>query len=117
MKYLEKLSGPLLDRIDLQINIQSIDYDTIKATPGRSKLGRSFYRRQKCLGAQQERFKQNIATNSSMNTQEVEQYCLLTPEAEATIKKAFEALNLSMRGYHKILNVARTIADMEPCNY
>ena len=113
-RYLEKLSGPLLDRIDLQINVQSIEYETIKSnvsgTPSSKDL---FAGVQNALTAQYQRFGTNSQWNASMSSDFVEKSCLLTIEAEAILKKAFEALHLSMRGYHKVLRVARTIADIE----
>lgn len=113
-KYLEKLSGPLLDRIDLQINVQSIEYDTIKSSPAQCQSSTDlFVGVQNALKAQHERFGNNNSWNAHMKSEQVEKFCTLTPPAEAIIKKAFEVLHLSMRGYHKILRVARTIADIE----
>ena len=113
-RYLEKLSGPLLDRIDLQINVQSIEYDTIKATPSNCQSSKDlFVGVQHALDAQQARFGNNTQWNAYMSSEQVEKNCILSTEAEAIIKKAFDALHLSMRGYHKILRVARTIADIE----
>jgi len=113
-KYLDKLSGPLLDRIDLQISVQSIEYDTIKAKNVTSTSSKELYIKVgHALEAQQKRFGNDSTWNASMPTDSIEKYCVLTPEAEKIIKKAFESLHLSMRGYHKILKVARTIADLD----
>lgn len=111
-RYLEKLSGPLLDRIDLQINVQSIAYDDITVDP-QSTLSSAvlFTDIEKAVKMQHDRFKRSI-NNSRMNPNEVEDHCILTPGAELLIRKAFDRLNLSMRGYHKTLKVARTIADL-----
>jgi magnesium chelatase family protein len=112
--YLEKLSGPLLDRIDLQINVQSIEYDTIKANPSTCQSSSDLFAGvQNALTAQSSRFGTNAQWNAHMSAELVEKHCILSPEAEAIIKKAFDVLHLSMRGYHKILRVARTIADIE----
>jgi len=62
---------------------------------------------------QQDRFKNGTTQNASMSADQVEQFCILTPDAEQLMKKVFEKLHLSMRGYHKVLKVARTIADLE----
>lgn len=113
-RYLEKLSGPLLDRIDLQINVQSIEYDTIKSTPANCQSSKDlFIGVQNALNAQQARFGNTNSWNAHMNSEQVDRFCTLTEPAEAIIKKAFDVLHLSMRGYHKILRVARTIADIE----
>jgi magnesium chelatase family protein len=113
-RYLEKLSGPLLDRIDLQINIQSIEYDTIKSTHIANQSSQDlFVGVQAAITAQQQRFAKENHWNAYMSSDQVDKFCVLTPAAEAVIKKAFEVLHLSMRGYHKILRVARTIADLE----
>lgn len=115
-KYLEKLSGPLLDRIDLQIAIQAVDYETIQKTGTNAEKGYSSKELSAgvniALKRQHNRFGNDHSWNASMSSKQVEQFCTLTPEAEAIVKKAFDKLNLSMRGYHKLLKVARTIADL-----
>lgn len=113
-KYLSKLSGPLLDRIDLQINVQSLEYDTLKSPSANDQSSHDLYEGvQKALQIQQKRFGNLTMFNSYMPSEMIDAYCKLTPPAEELIKKAFERLNLSMRGYHKILKVARTIADLD----
>lgn len=111
-KYISKLSGPLLDRIDIQVNVQSIEYDTIKITTETQSSAQLY--EQVCIARsiQEKRFADNHTYNNFMSAEKVEQYCVLTPAAEVIIKKSFDKLNLSMRGYHKILKVARTIADL-----
>lgn len=113
-KYLGKLSGPLLDRIDLQINVQSIEYDTIvdSAQPCISSA-QLFEPVKRAVAVQESRFSNQTTKNSTMAPDLIERHCSLTQNAEALIKKAFDVLGLSMRGYHKILRVARTIADLE----
>ncbi|MEX0940279.1 MAG: YifB family Mg chelatase-like AAA ATPase [Candidatus Babeliales bacterium] len=112
-KYLEKLSGPLLDRIDLQINIQSIEYDTIKEKNASGPTSVELYNKiEKAVMAQRNRFGTTSMWNAFMTPDLIEKHCILTEKAEDLIKKAFDKLNMSMRGYHKILKVARTIADL-----
>lgn len=112
-KYLSKLSGPLLDRIDLQIPVQTIEYDTIKEPAANNEDTTTLYAPvQRALEIQADRFASKELFNSFMASDSIEHYCILTPSAEEIIKKAFNKLNLSMRGYHKILKVARTIADL-----
>lgn len=112
-RYLEKLSGPLLDRIDLQISVQSVDYATIKEKNLNNQSSEELFTAIRiALDIQEKRFGKSGHWNGHMSAQEIEKYCVLTEKAEELIKKAFDALNLSMRGYHKILKVARTIADL-----
>lgn len=113
-RYLDKLSGPLLDRIDVQINVQSIDYDTIKNQNIKIQTSQELFEGvQQALDMQAKRFGTDAKWNAHMLPDDVENYCILTESAEKLLKIAFEKLNLSMRGYHKILKVARTVADLE----
>ena len=66
---------------------------------------------QRALAPQEERYGQ--MRNAFMSSDQVEKFCVLTPEAQDIMKRAFERLNISMRGYHKILKIARTIADLD----
>lgn len=113
-KYLGKLSGPLLDRIDLQVFVQSVEYDTVKDNAMVHQSSAMLYEAvERAVAMQHKRFGNSLATNGSMTSDQIEKYCRLTDQAEELIKKAFAKLHLSMRGYHKILKVARTIADLE----
>ena len=112
MRYLSKLSGPLLDRIDLQVHVQSIEYETIKETAVGTSTQELYQAVQRARATQEARFGSPAKCNSMMNADEVDAYCKLTDEAEELIKAAFNKMNLSMRGYHKIIKVARTIADL-----
>lgn len=115
-RYLDKLSGPLLDRIDLQISVQSVEYDTIKAKNIEIEDSSSMKKRVlKTSQKQEKRFGSTNLFNAHMSSDLIEKHCALTEEAERTIKRAFDSLSLSMRGYHKILKVARTIADLDDC--
>jgi magnesium chelatase family protein len=117
-RYLDKLSGPLLDRIDLQISVQSVEYDTIKAKNCAAQSSTELLTKiNTALRTQQQRFGSENQWNAHMTADQIEQFCILTDPAEQLVKKAFEALNLSMRGYHKLLKVARTIADLEECEH
>lgn len=115
-KYIGKLSGPLLDRIDLQVNVQSIEYDSIKTTTDTQSSAQLYETVLVARDMQHQRFGNTTIYNNFMSADQVEKYCILTSAAEAIIKKAFDKLNLSMRGYHKVLKVARTIADLASCN-
>jgi magnesium chelatase family protein len=113
-RYLGKLSGPLLDRIDLQINVQSIEYETITNKEQSPISSEELYKKIAiALDAQATRFAGGTMLNSTMTPDLIEKHCVLTSDAQEIIKKAFDKLRLSMRGYHKILKLARTIADLE----
>lgn len=117
-RYMEKLSGPLLDRIDLHISVQSVDYTTIKDTQSATMSSAQLYQAvERAVEAQKQRFGSCALWNSMMNTEMVDTFCVLTPAAENVLKKAFDVLRLSMRGYHKILKIARTIADLQGHEY
>lgn len=112
-RYLEKLSGPLLDRIDLHVNVQSLDYDSLKNPAVHQQTSAQLFAHvQHAIQAQEQRFG-TTQWNATMNPTAIDQFCVLTDAAETIIKKAFDRLNLSMRSYHKILKIARTIADLE----
>ncbi len=113
-KYLDKLSGPLLDRIDLQIHVPGIEYETLKDKHVNGQTSASMQEKiAQATTRQKKRFNNGTSQNATMSADQVEQFCILTPEAEQLMKKVFEKLHLSMRGYHKVLKVARTIADLE----
>lgn len=116
--YMERLSGPLLDRIDLHISVQSVDYTTIKEAKQTETSSAQLYKAvERAIARQEQRFGCKTMWNSLMSPDMVDAYCVLTPEAENILKKAFDVLRLSMRGYHKILKVARTIADLQDADY
>lgn len=114
-KYQSKLSGPLLDRIDIKVSVQAVSYQdaTVQKTADSTSSQTLREGVQKALIAQKERFGQASKSNSMMTAQEVEQFCKLSDAAEQIMQKAFSRLNLSMRSYHKILKLARTIADID----
>lgn len=103
----------MLDRIDIQINVPSLEYDTLKESSTNNQSSADLYEGvQRAVQKQRERFSHPGEWNAFMTSEAIEKYCILTPSAEELIKKAFDRLRLSMRGYHKILKVARTIADL-----
>lgn len=112
-RYLEKLSGPLLDRIDLQVPVPTIDYDVIKDKKVTTSSDQMKEQVNRALKAQKKRFGNDTQRNATMSPDEIEKYCMLSEPAEQLIKKVFNQLHLSMRGYHKVLKVARTIADLD----
>lgn len=112
-RYLSKISGPLLDRIDMVVNVQRIDYDDIndKATGESSSEIRK--RVMKARKIQESRYgKHGVFCNANLTRSQMLECCYLEKEAEALLKQAFCTLHLSARSYDKILKVARTVADL-----
>jgi magnesium chelatase family protein len=117
-KYLNKISGPLFDRIDIHIEVPALKISelTDENTPGESsKTIRE--RIIKARDIQLERFKDvKIYTNSQMNSRMIKKYCQLEPNGKQLLKNAIERFGLSARAYDRILKVARTIADLDGKN-
>jgi magnesium chelatase family protein len=112
IKYFGKISGPLLDRIDLHVNVSSVDYEDIQSAEIKSKSSKEIFADViKAVKIQEKRL--GSVKNAYMNSEQVEQCCVLSGDAKFVLKLAFDKLGLSMRGYHKILKIGRTIADLE----
>lgn len=114
-RYLNKISGPLLDRIDLQIEIAPLSFEELsKAAPGET----SAQIRERVMRARQlqvERYKEHpgIHCNAQMTEKMLAQYCVLDEPTKEVLRQAMVRLNLSARAYSRILKVARTIADLD----
>jgi len=108
-KYQRKLSGPLMDRMDILIEVPGLKFEEIV---GQSDDNVEAIREKikKAREIQKERFKK---TNAEMEISEIEKYCQVDQRAHTLLKKAIDQKKLSMRGYHRVLKVARTIADLE----
>lgn len=113
--YMQKLSGPLLDRIDLQVYLPSVKYEDMQQQnqPLTSSSAELHKKVQSAVERQQKRFTLDTMHNGHMSAQMIDEHCKVTDAAQEVIKKAFETLHLSMRGYHKLLKISRTIADLE----
>jgi magnesium chelatase family protein len=112
--YLGRISGPLLDRIDLHIEVPQVKFREIA---GEQNGENSAAIRERVVAArqrQQARFKSKpkITCNARMNTRELKQFCELSEQTKELLKFAMSDLNLSARAYDRILKVARTIADL-----
>lgn len=113
--YRAKLSGPLLDRFDIHIQVPSVDYKKLEAKNGESS-GDIRKRVNYARNLQIERYKDfGIFSNAELTPKLMEQYCMLDKECNEILNQSFEKLNLSARAYSKILKVARTIADLDEC--
>lgn len=113
-RYLSKISGPLLDRIDIQVEVKPVEYKKLESNvkPESSKDIKK--RVNQARKMQQQRYaKLSIVSNSELTPRLIEEYCSLDDEGNRLLEKAFKTLGLSARGYGRILKVARTIADLE----
>jgi len=115
-KYQKRISGPLLDRIDIHIEVPRVDYQKLSS----DRMGESSETiRQRVEAARQiqrERFSKvessHLFANADMRVAEVRQFCKLDEAGESLIRAAMAQMNLSARGYHRVLKLARTIADL-----
>ncbi len=112
-KYMGKISGPILDRIDIVINVPPLSYDELsKALPseGSEAVKKRVLQARKL---QTERFAgSHIRCNAHMNGDDIQKYCNLTNEAKSLLKSSFKQLKMSARSHNKVLKIARTIADL-----
>jgi magnesium chelatase family protein len=134
-RYVSKVSGPLLDRIDIHIEVPAVQYKELRG--GNSAEGSAEIRARvlaarerqherfalQANGAAAERTKANgrsasraIYANAQMNTQQIRLYCELSSDAERILERAMQQQGLSARAHDRILKVARTIADLEAAN-
>ena len=112
--YLNKLSGPVMDRIDLQIEVDAINYQDLKSETVEETSAMIRERVTKARNIQTKRFEgTKIHNNSSMTSAQVRKYCKLNAQCETVLEQAFERLNLTARAHDRILKVARTIADLD----
>ncbi len=113
-KYLSKLSGPLMDRIDMHIEVDSVTYDELNSDELEESSDSIKLRVDKAREIQIDRYKDtSVFSNAKMNDQQVKKYCKISYESDKMLRFAFEKMNLSARGYNRILKVARTIADLD----
>ena len=113
-RYLGKISGPLLDRIDIHIEVTPVPFDKLSDEQKSESSHVIRERVTKGREIQSERFKdfENIHYNAQMNVKQIRKYCKLSEESKILLKTAMEKLNLSARAYDRILKVSRTIADL-----
>lgn len=113
-RYLSKISGPLLDRIDLHIEVRKVPYDEMVSL--RKGENSNTIRKRVCAAreSQSQRFlgMKGVFTNAQMSSRATRKYCILDASGSAILKKAMEILGLSARAHDRILKVARTIADL-----
>lgn len=112
--YMAKISGPLLDRIDLQVEVDGVKYDDL-AGEGREESSAAVKERvERARAVQKARFvnEEFVNVNAAMGEKQLKKYCALSKECESVLKDAFETLRLTARARSRIIKVARTIADL-----
>ncbi|MDO8443949.1 MAG: YifB family Mg chelatase-like AAA ATPase [bacterium] len=114
IRYQKKVSGPILDRIDIHIEVPRIKYDKLASEKVAEESAKVKERVESARQKQKERFKgTKIKSNAKMGVKEVKKYCRLDDDAEKLIGAAVDSMKLSARVYHRLLKLARTIADLE----
>ena len=113
-KYLNRVSGPLLDRIDLHVEVTPVSFEELTDSTKSESSQNIRYRVIKARNQQESRFKSaGIHCNAQMNTSILKKHCKINTEAMTLLKLAMEKLDLSARAYDRILKVSRTIADLD----
>lgn len=112
--YMGRLSGPLLDRIDLHIEVKPVQYEKISSSEKGESSKEIKKRVDRARKIQLERYKDfNIYSNGELTPRLIERFCEIDESSKALLQRAFERLGLSGRAYSRILKVARTIADLD----
>jgi magnesium chelatase family protein len=113
-RYRSKISGPLLDRIDLQVEVDNVGYDQLLDDHCEESSAQIKERVERARAIQRARFENDgIHTNANMGEAHIQKYCHLTPQCQKILREVFENLRLSVRARSRIIKVARTIADLE----
>jgi len=116
LRYQKKISGPILDRIDIHLDIPAVKTEKLitNKKPNSPSSKEIRLRVQRARDIQTKRFKkEKIVSNSEMSSKLTSKYCVLSKESDEILKMAVEKLNMSARSYNKILKIGRTIADLE----
>lgn len=113
-RYQSRLSGPLLDRIDIHVDVPRVEYDKLMSDGRAEGSGTIRERVQAARTRQTERFRDQpqLHANADMGVSEIQKFCILSNEAKSLIELSVKRMQLSARAYHRILKLARTIADL-----
>jgi magnesium chelatase family protein len=114
-RYQQRLSGPILDRFDIHLDVRRVDHDKLTGTSYAESSARI---RERVIAARQRQLERysafpHIRANSDLTPSEIDQFCRLTDDAAVLLQNAIRRLNLSARAYHRVLKLSRTIADLE----
>ena len=114
VRYLERLSGPLLDRIDMYIETPSLEYDELRERAGAESSAVIRSRVNMARDSQRKRYAgSGFVCNAHIGSKQLEEYCALSPECETLMRDAYERLAMTARSYDRVLRVSRTIADLD----
>lgn len=114
MKYRSRISGPLMDRMDILLEVPALEYEELKTRTPSEPSADIKLRVNRARGVQRQRFAgTGITCNAQMGPRQVREYCTLDEKGGGLMKKAFDKMGLSARSYDRILRVARTIADLD----
>ena len=112
--YLNKISGPLLDRFDIHIEVSAVKFDELRDKEQTEPSAEIKKRVDKARKIQSERYKgTSTSCNANINADQFEKVCIIDDEAEQMLKSAFESMGMTARAYDRVLKVARTIADLD----
>jgi magnesium chelatase family protein len=113
-RYQQKISGPMLDRFDIQLDVQRVDHDKLTDARKGESSARVQARVEAARQIQRERYAAlpEVRANSDLGASEIEQFCALDDSAKGLLNAAMRKLQLSARAYHRVLKVSRTIADL-----
>jgi len=113
-RYQKRISGPFLDRVDIFVEVPHIDYEKLTDDRLGEKSDKAQARVEAARSLQRERFdRTKLACNAEMTPTEVREFCRVEESAQSLLKAAMKQLYLSARAFHRILKLARTIADLE----
>jgi magnesium chelatase family protein len=114
-RYRSRISGPLLDRIDLHVEVPLVEFRDLSRAEGGENSATIRQRVETCRAIQVERFKgqKNVTSNSAMTPRLMKLHCALTPNCREILERSMEELNFSARAHDRILKVARTLADLD----
>lgn len=115
-KYVSRISGPLLDRIDIQIELPSLSYEEINKKGEIPESSATVRERVSAARAfARERMGENteIFCNAQLDAADIRKYCVTDPAADALLRSAYDKMGMSVRGHDRIMRVARTIADLD----
>jgi magnesium chelatase family protein len=113
-RYRSRISGPLLDRIDIHLEVPAVAYPDLVTEQSAERSGTVRARVEQARAVQRRRFQgqPGIHANAHMAARDLRRYCRLTPPVEIVLRQAVARLGLSARAYHRVLKIARTIADL-----
>ena len=112
-RYHSRISGPLLDRIDIIVEVPALEYEELKSRSGAESSADIKRRVDAARAVQRRRFGGGTMCNAHMDSGGLDRFCALTPECEELMQMAFDAMGLTARSYDRILRVARTVADLD----